>query len=192
MEPNNWTEDNTMEREFSPSDMHSLDTVRQVSHMRQPSRLTDKLSNMDIDQVKAYQTTLRKIEAIWSNHRQTYPDHFFDVDQINLNHLCATEDVLAERQSRTRRRVSPKQSNLSQKQRKILQYIHRYKTTFNASPSFEQIRENVIHKGKPLTSLSVVSYNLDRLEELGYIHRLPNKARSIIILKMPDGEEAVA
>jgi repressor LexA len=75
---------------------------------------------------------------------------------------------------------------LTVKQRELLQYIHERVSETGVSPSFDEMREALELKSK-----SGVHRLISALEERAFIRRLPNRARALEVLRMPD-QPAVA
>ncbi|NDJ85094.1 MAG: transcriptional repressor LexA [Chloroflexi bacterium] len=82
---------------------------------------------------------------------------------------------------KSRRRRQPQK--LSERQKKILQYIERTYTETGYPPT---IRE--IGKAVDIDSTSVVNYNLNKLEESGYIQREKKVSRGLRLLKTLNSE----
>ena len=74
---------------------------------------------------------------------------------------------------------------LTRKQHELLLYIQARLAESGVSPSFEEMKEALDLKSK-----SGVHRLISALEERGFIRRLPNRARALEVLKMPDGEQA--
>src|SRR4028118_956283 len=70
---------------------------------------------------------------------------------------------------------------LTRKQHELLTYIHAHLGENGVSPSFEEMKEALDLKSK-----SGVHRLISALEERGFIRRLPNRARALEVLKMPD------
>ena len=70
---------------------------------------------------------------------------------------------------------------LTSKQRDLLMFIHRRLGESGISPSFDEMREALDLKSK-----SGVHRLISALEERGFIRRLPNRARALEVLKMPE------
>jgi len=70
---------------------------------------------------------------------------------------------------------------LTSKQRDLLMFIHRRLGESGISPSFDEMREALALKSK-----SGVHRLISALEERGCIRRLPNRARALEVVKMPD------
>jgi repressor LexA len=70
---------------------------------------------------------------------------------------------------------------LTSKQRDLLMFIHRRLGESGISPSFDEMREALALKSK-----SGVHRLISALEERGFIRRLPNRARALEVLKIPD------
>jgi repressor LexA len=71
---------------------------------------------------------------------------------------------------------------LTRKQHELLTYINGHLGKTGVSPSFEEMKEALELKSK-----SGVHRLISALEERGFIRRLPNRARALEVLKMPDG-----
>jgi repressor LexA len=71
---------------------------------------------------------------------------------------------------------------LTAKQRELLQYIHDRLGQTGVSPSFDEMREALELKSK-----SGVHRLISALEERQFIRRLPNRARALEVVRMPDG-----
>lgn len=76
---------------------------------------------------------------------------------------------------------------LTRKQSELLTYIQARLAESGISPSFEEMKEALALKSK-----SGVHRLISALEERGFIRRLPNRARALEILKMPDGQAGAA
>ena len=70
---------------------------------------------------------------------------------------------------------------LTAKQRDLLMFIHQRLGESGISPSFDEMREALDLKSK-----SGVHRLISALEERGFIRRLPNRARALEVVKMPD------
>jgi repressor LexA len=70
---------------------------------------------------------------------------------------------------------------LTAKQRELLQYIDGRLKQSGVSPSFDEMREALDLKSK-----SGVHRLISALEERGFIRRLPNRARALEVVKMPE------
>jgi len=70
---------------------------------------------------------------------------------------------------------------LTAKQRELLLYIHRRLGETGVSPSFDEMREALDLKSK-----SGVHRLISALEERGFIRRLPNRARALEVVKLPE------
>lgn len=70
---------------------------------------------------------------------------------------------------------------LTRKQSELLNYIRDRLTESGVSPSFEEMKDALALKSK-----SGVHRLISALEERGFIRRLPNRARALEIVKMPD------
>jgi repressor LexA len=74
---------------------------------------------------------------------------------------------------------------LTSKQQQLLMYIKQHLDKGGVSPSFEEMKEALDLKSK-----SGIHRLISALEERGFIRRLPNRARALEILKLPDGSAA--
>ena len=70
---------------------------------------------------------------------------------------------------------------LTAKQHQLLQFIHDRLGRTGVSPSFDEMREALDLKSK-----SGVHRLISALEERGFIRRLPNRARALEVVKMPE------
>jgi len=70
---------------------------------------------------------------------------------------------------------------LTKKQHELLCYIHDRLSETGVSPSFEEMKEALDLKSK-----SGVHRLISALEERGFIRRLPNRARALEVLRMPE------
>ncbi len=75
---------------------------------------------------------------------------------------------------------------LTAKQQQLLMYIKQHLDQGGISPSFEEMKEALDLKSK-----SGIHRLISALEERGFIRRLPNRARALEVLKLPDGAAAV-
>jgi repressor LexA len=76
---------------------------------------------------------------------------------------------------------------LTRKQHELLTYIHTHLGENGVSPSFEEMKEALDLKSK-----SGVHRLISALEERGFIRRLPNRARALEVMRMPDVRAAIA
>src|SRR3712207_1806333 len=76
---------------------------------------------------------------------------------------------------------------LTRKQHELLVYINDRLSQTGVSPSFEEMKEALDLKSK-----SGVHRLISALEERGFIRRLPNRARALEVLRMPDSKGAAA
>ena len=76
---------------------------------------------------------------------------------------------------------------LTRKQSELLTYIQARLAESGISPSFEEMKEALALKSK-----SGVHRLISALEERGFIRRLPNRARALEILRMPDAQAGTA
>ena len=74
---------------------------------------------------------------------------------------------------------------LTSKQHELLIFIHQRLGETGVSPSFDEMREALDLKSK-----SGVHRLISALEERGFIRRLPNRARALEVLKLPEGRSA--
>lgn len=71
---------------------------------------------------------------------------------------------------------------LTGKQHELLCFIHERLEETGVSPSFEEMKEALGLKSK-----SGIHRLITALEERGYLNRLPNRARALEVVKLPDG-----
>lgn len=71
---------------------------------------------------------------------------------------------------------------LTRKQHELLHYIQGRLGETGVSPSFEEMKEALDLKSK-----SGVHRLISALEERGFIRRLPNRARALEVIRLPDG-----
>jgi repressor LexA len=76
---------------------------------------------------------------------------------------------------------------LTAKQRELLMFIRERLDESGISPSFDEMREALELKSK-----SGVHRLISALEERGFIRRLPNRARALEVVKLPDSNAAAA
>lgn len=76
---------------------------------------------------------------------------------------------------------------LTAKQSELLAYIHKRLKNSGISPSFEEMKNALNLKSK-----SGVHRLVSALEDRGFIRRLPNRARALEIVKLPEGMEDIA
>ena len=76
---------------------------------------------------------------------------------------------------------------LTSKQNELLRFIHERLESSGVSPSFEEMKDALALKSK-----SGVHRLIGALEERGFIRRLPNRARALEILQLPEGGGARA
>lgn len=70
---------------------------------------------------------------------------------------------------------------LTRKQQILLQFIHERMQEYGVPPSFEEMKEALDLKSK-----SGIHRLITALEERGFIRRLPNRARALEVIKMPE------
>lgn len=73
---------------------------------------------------------------------------------------------------------------LTRKQHELICFIHDRLADTGVSPSFEEMKEALALKSK-----SGVHRLISALEERGFLRRLPNRARALEVVKMPDRVE---
>src|SRR5688572_12876882 len=76
---------------------------------------------------------------------------------------------------------------LTAKQHELLRYIQRKLEETGISPSFEEMKDALDLKSK-----SGVHRLISALEERGFLHRLPNRARALEVLRQPENVTAAA
>ena len=70
---------------------------------------------------------------------------------------------------------------LTRKQHELLMFIHERIKESGVSPSFDEMKDAL-----DLRSKSGIHRLITALEERGFIRRLPNRARAIEVIKLPD------
>src|ERR1700676_506960 len=70
---------------------------------------------------------------------------------------------------------------LTRKQAELLRFIHERAKETGVSPSFDEMKDAL-----DLRSKSGIHRLITALEERGFIRRLPNRARAIEVIKLPD------
>src|SRR3974377_2315380 len=85
--------------------------------------------------------------------------------------------------ARTRSGVRPRRERkmLTRKQFELLRFIHERLTEAGAPPSFDEMKDAL-----DLRSKSGIHRLITALEERGFIRRLPNRARAIEVIKLPE------
>src|ERR1700739_1078240 len=73
------------------------------------------------------------------------------------------------------------QSMLTRKQFELLRFIHERLKEAGVPPSFDEIKDAL-----DLRSKSGIHRLITALEERGFIRRLPNRARAIEVIKLPE------
>ncbi|KGB54284.1 LexA repressor [Sphingopyxis sp. LC81] len=76
---------------------------------------------------------------------------------------------------------------LTAKQHELLHFIQERLDTSGISPSFEEMKEALGLKSK-----SGIHRLISALEERGFLRRLPNRARALEVLKVPEAAKAAA
>ena len=71
---------------------------------------------------------------------------------------------------------------LTRKQHELLMFIHERLKESGVPPSFDEMKDAL-----DLRSKSGIHRLITALEERGFIRRLPNRARALEVIKMPDG-----
>ncbi|MGX5733583.1 transcriptional repressor LexA [Bosea thiooxidans] len=71
---------------------------------------------------------------------------------------------------------------LTRKQHELLRFIHERMRESGVPPSFDEMKDAL-----DLRSKSGIHRLIMALEERGFIRRLPNRARALEVIKMPDG-----
>src|SRR5512145_102759 len=71
---------------------------------------------------------------------------------------------------------------LTRKQHELLRFIHERLRETGIPPSFEEMKDALDLKSK-----SGIHRLISALEERGFIRRLPNRARALEIMKLPEG-----
>ena len=71
---------------------------------------------------------------------------------------------------------------LTKKQLDLLEFIHKRVQRDGVPPSFDEMKEAL-----DLRSKSGIHRLITALEERGFIRRLPNRARALEVIKLPEG-----
>jgi len=74
--------------------------------------------------------------------------------------------------------MARRQPGLSERHRKILEFLTRFQNTNGYSPSIRQIGDSINVK-----STSLVDYYLNQLQEMGYVERENHISRSIRVVQ---------
>ena len=74
---------------------------------------------------------------------------------------------------------------LTRKQFELLRFIHERLTESGVPPSFDEMKDAL-----DLRSKSGIHRLITALEERGFIRRLPNRARAIEVIKLPDSVQS--
>jgi DNA-binding MarR family transcriptional regulator len=77
--------------------------------------------------------------------------------------------------------ISPLSSMLTRKQHELLMFIHERMKESGIPPSFDEMKDAL-----DLRSKSGIHRLITALEERGFIRRLPNRARALEVIKLPD------
>ncbi|HEX2979446.1 MAG TPA: transcriptional repressor LexA [Anaerolineaceae bacterium] len=83
--------------------------------------------------------------------------------------------------------MARRQAGLSERKRRILEYLNEYQERFGFPPSIREIGEKT-----GITSTSVVNYYLEQLEQAGYIERESHISRGLRLVRMPDADGSPA
>ncbi len=86
--------------------------------------------------------------------------------------------------TRQRSQTNLENAMLTRKQHELLLLIHERLQAEGVPPSFEEMKEALALKSK-----SGIHRLITALEERGFIRRLPNRARALEVIKLPDGFE---
>ena len=76
---------------------------------------------------------------------------------------------------------------LTAKQHELLHFIQERLDSSGISPSFEEMKEALGLKSK-----SGIHRLISALEERGFLRRLPNRARALEVLKVPEAAKSAA
>src|SRR5213083_2268910 len=76
---------------------------------------------------------------------------------------------------------------LTKKQHELLMYINQRLAATGVAPSFDEMKDALALKSK-----SGVHRLISALEERGFIRRLPNRARALEVLRMPEAQGGIA
>ena len=76
---------------------------------------------------------------------------------------------------------------LTRKQYELLVFIHKHLNEHGISPSFDEMKAALGLKSK-----SGIHRLITGLEERGFIHRLPHRARALEVVRLPENQQAAA
>ena len=93
-----------------------------------------------------------------------------------MEHICSVHDLF--RQGSTSKGGT---DMLTRKQFELLRFIHERLKESGVPPSFDEMKDAL-----DLRSKSGIHRLITALEERGFIRRLPNRARAIEVIKLPD------
>src|SRR5207253_917206 len=93
-----------------------------------------------------------------------------------MEHICSVHDLF--RQGSTKQRGT---DMLTRKQFELLRFIHERLKESGVPPSFDEMKDAL-----DLRSKSGIHRLITALEERGFIRRLPNRARAIEVIKLPE------
>jgi repressor LexA len=110
-----------------------------------------------------------------SGHPRLDQDFTIQVAEHNRNSYIRSRFV----SSRDSRPASPKM--LTSKQYELLRFIHERLKESGVPPSFEEMKEAL-----NLRSKSGIHRLITALEERGFIRRLPNRARALEVIRLPE------
>src|SRR5271154_4538827 len=84
-------------------------------------------------------------------------------------------------EAKGKRHVAGTAPMLTRKQAELLRFIHERLKEAGVPPSFDEMKDAL-----DLRSKSGIHRLITALEERGFIRRLPNRARAIEVIKLPD------
>jgi repressor LexA len=96
-----------------------------------------------------------------------------------MEQIVSVHDLF--RESFRAAKLGDKNQMLTRKQHELLSFIHERLKEKGVPPSFDEMREAL-----DLRSKSGIHRLITALEERGFIRRLPNRARAIEVIKLPD------
>lgn len=124
-----------------------------------------------------YHTTLNKITNMWEGFKSKHQKQ-----TTHVNGTIETKDMIAIKAELKERGLLKTGDKLSIRQKRIMKFTQNYISSEGRAPTVAEIQKGVLDdNGRPISSTSVVKWNLDRLEKLGYISKTPKTARSIKI-----------
>ena len=115
------------------------------------------------------------------NTCRTQLEHIEYVRVLFLYVIRMQRDPTRDARHRNHRTHRGMQAMLTRKQYELLMFIHERLTESGVPPSFDEMKDALDLKSK-----SGIHRLITALEERGFIRRLPNRARALEVIKLPD------